>query len=148
MPKGKQGFEPGHTLSTTKGGGKQIYGNRHNAKSRRFLTQQMQARLHEPVSAIAEFLDWDDDKLQTQEDMTIAASIVDRILANAVKGDNTAAAFIWERIEGKVPQAIKGEFTHTYDLSKLSDKELELFVTLSRKAVQIEAKKGEDYEEA
>jgi len=105
-----------------KPGNKAAVGNRGN-RNRLIVTQTLVSILNEIDPATEK------PKLYT---------IADALVKNAMKGDNVAFKEIAERVEGKVKQTIDGKLDVVYDLSKLTDAELEAFERIARKVAVID----------
>ena len=119
-----------------------VKGNKNAADKRRsvygrgnFITQQLIATLHDAYLEVKE-----GNERASKTDMTVYAKMCKTLAYMACGGDLEAMKFIFERIEGKVPQPVHGRIEHQHrieqQLSLLSDDELEQFENLSRKLLE------------
>jgi hypothetical protein len=130
----KKAFQPGNQLAKGHGSGAPIGNRNATGEARKFLTQQLVARMHEPQVILKALLEMSDEDVKRANGKTIAAALVDKVVVLALKGDLAAAAFVWDRIEGKPTQRVEGKITFQWNLKNLSDKELDELEQLAAKA--------------
>ncbi len=64
----------------------------------------------------------------------IGQVLMQKLVELAIKGNVKAIAMVLERMDGAVPQVIEAEVSQSLDLTNLTDKQLEQFITLAGKA--------------
>jgi hypothetical protein len=109
---------------------------------RNFLTQQLVATLNDFVTE--DIIDEKTGK-KSQRKMTKYAKCCEVLVDKAMAGDQDAFEFMMERIEGKVPNVVKGSIDHKHKideiLPQLSDAELAALESATRKVLEAEGVK-------